>query len=668
MAALTSVDPSWLDPVPLPMLLGHQDERGLFRVDYATPSWLQLHGVDPEGMVSGRPLEAVLAESLHASDLDAALTLLHQALRRTSPVQAQWRIQVREETRLMAVQVQAEPWNAQAPGGCRRWSLVEQDVSLQFESAVRARTLSRELQSMALVAQKASNLVVFFDRDWRVRWVNEGACAITGLPRELAIGLVCDGYLKPELKQAEPLSSLHRPALERGESVVLDARLRNHRQQPYSLRLELQALFDEQGRWDGVLAMGLDTTAQQQLQQALADALRSAQAANLAKDEFLSNMSHELRTPLSTVLGMADLLQMDKSLPDQQRSFVGAIRSAGAGLLGVLNDILLYTKLEAGYQRVVSEPVHMQAVLDQVQGLFLPRAAEKGLQLSFTCEAEVLAPLLGDALRLSQVLSNYVDNALKFTTAGSVAVRVACEQQDERSVLLKCVVQDTGIGIRAEDQDGLFQPFRQVDGSASRSQGGTGLGLSICNKLADLMGGQVGVDSAEGRGSCFWFTARLLRPQQVPAVEPVSAAVSSTSPVPAHQEGAFAGARIMVVDDVPSNVEVVAAYLRYLGVEVTMCGGGLQAVELAQTQSFDMILMDMQMPDLDGMLATQAIHTQPANAHLPVVAISAGILPSDVAQARRAGMLDHLGKPVRFDQLYAVLQRYLPQPIVRQTP
>ncbi|MFZ1539636.1 MAG: ATP-binding protein [Chromatiaceae bacterium] len=384
----------------------------------------------------------------------------------------------------------------------------------------------------------------------------------------------------------------------------------------------------------------------------LKGALVRAEAADRAKSEFLANMSHEIRTPLNAVLGLAQLLE-DEAWSPRQRDMLGRIRSAGRSLLGILNDILDLSRIEAGELRIDPHPFALSGLLDQIDALMGPAAQAKGL--AWHVEAPKLAgDLIGDRLRLEQVLVNLVGNAIKFSSAGEVHLSVKPLATTGDGLRLRFEIRDTGIGMSAEALAKLFLPFTQADGSTTRRFGGTGLGLSISKRLVELMGGCIGVESVLGRGSTFWFELGLGR--AAPTAGP-----ATTRPERAPRGPRLTGAHILVADDSQINLEVIKLFLRREGARSTLVGDGQQALERLQAspQGFDAVLMDMQMPKLDGFAATRLIRTDLMLADLPVIAFSAGVLPEEQRLMFDAGVNDFVPKPVELDQLAMVLARWI---------
>jgi PAS domain S-box-containing protein len=395
---------------------------------------------------------------------------------------------------------------------------------------------------------------------------------------------------------------------------------------------------DGEGAVVDVVSHLRDVTERRAIEAELRRKRAEAEAATQAKSEFLANMSHEIRTPLTGILGFAGLLEDRDDLPEAARSHVARIAVASRTLLTVVNDILDFSKIEAGQVELDPQPFDPARFLAETVELAAAQAAARGLTLETSADASLPAMVRADAARLRQVLLNLVGNAVKFTEAGGVAVSAAWRAEGGGQLLFR--VSDTGVGIAAEQQQRLFQRFSQADGSISRQYGGTGLGLAICKSLAELMGGRIGVKSAPGQGSTFWFTVAA------PACEAGDNAAAGD----AGEDGGEVEsrpARILIVDDSPVNRELVGTLLGVFGHQLTEAPGGAEAVAAAAQGAFDLILMDLQMPGMDGLAATRAIRESCVlNRATPIVALSANILPTHLEASRKAGMDDHIGKPI----------------------
>jgi signal transduction histidine kinase/ActR/RegA family two-component response regulator len=379
----------------------------------------------------------------------------------------------------------------------------------------------------------------------------------------------------------------------------------------------------------------------------LVEARDAANAANVAKSQFLANMSHEIRTPLNGVLAMAEVMSRgDLSAAQQER--VQIIRQSGGQLLAVLNDVLDLSKIEAGKLDLAAYDFDLDTVVQPVREAFGVVAQEKGLDFSVDIDAEAMGAWRGDGDRLRQILSNLVSNAVKFTAAGKVHATFTAAYAGG----LRLAVSDTGIGIPADKMAGLFEKFTQADSSMTRQYGGTGLGLAICRELVNLMDGRIWVDSVEGEGSTFYIELPFARAES---------AVTSAEPV-ADAEVDGRSVHLLAAEDNPVNQKVLQAVVEPMGVELTIVGDGAQAVEAWRTGEFDAILMDIQMPVMDGISAAKAIRAaerSDGRVRTPILALTANALTHQVEEYIAAGMDGHVAKPIEIGKLYDALSRVL---------
>jgi PAS domain S-box-containing protein len=400
-------------------------------------------------------------------------------------------------------------------------------------------------------------------------------------------------------------------------------------------------LRDALGKVYGVGVMAIDISE-------LKRAQRSAEAATKAKSDFLAHMSHEIRTPMNAIVGMS-YLALDAE-PARQRDFIGKVHASARALERIIDDILDFSKIEAGKIDIENVPFDLREVLDKLVSVVGLKAQEKGLALRLD-EAEGLPTALrGDALRLGQVLINLCNNAVKFTERGEVVVAIGLRERDAQAATLSFEVRDTGIGMSATQLQQVFQPFQQADTSTSRRYGGTGLGLTISRQLVQLMGGDITVTSDPGRGSALRFELRFeLHEGALPTAErPVGVSAAQ-----------LAGLRVLLVEDNPINRELAAELLHRVGIEVSIAEHGAQALDILARERFDGVLMDCQMPVLDGYSATRALRAQPALRDLPVIAMTANAMIGERERAIAAGMNDHIAKPINVERLYGTLAHWL---------
>lgn len=380
---------------------------------------------------------------------------------------------------------------------------------------------------------------------------------------------------------------------------------------------------------------------------------KDAESANRAKSAFMANISHEIRTPLHVLIGLGHLLRRDPDHPVQLQR-LDQLCATSDHLLALVNDILDLSKIEAGRFVLDDSVFRLGTVIDQVQEVIAQLANEKNLTLTID-----IAPvyrettLCGDSLRLSQILINLGGNAVKFSKQGTIRFGINIIEEDAVNLRLCFAVQDNGIGIAPEDQARIFVPFEQIDGSSTREYGGTGLGLAICQRLVSMMDGKIWVESQPGVGSTFRFDITLLRGDRVPED------LSRVSTVPD-----LAGLRVLVAEDHPLSQEIILEMLEDLGCIAEIATDGIEAIECALAHDYDLIMMDMQMPRMDGLAATRVIRTLPGHRDKPIIALTANAFVEDRQRCHDAGMNDHISKPVTSAKLASTLSKWLPDLVV----
>ena len=527
------------------------------------------------------------------------------------------------------------------------------------------------LRKLSLAVEQSPNSIVITDTQGNVEYVNAAFCRVSQYTSEEVLGRnprMLQSGLTPRETYAQMWQTLSNGKTWRGvltnrrkdgSIYVEDALLSPVRQPDGSVshylaiknditrRREIEAELEQHRHH-------LDELVQARTDE-LASAKEAAETASRAKSDFLANMSHEMRTPMNSIIGMAHLALQTELMP-KQRDYLDKIHRSGQLLLGLINDILDLSKIEAGMLEFEEVDFSLADVERWLADLFAEKILNHNVAFSFDVDPALDLPLRGDPLRLAQVLSNLIGNAFKFTGSGRISVRARAVSIEAPQVTLYFEVEDSGIGMSAEECARLFQPFQQADSSTTRKYGGTGLGLAISKKLVQRMNGEIGVDSRPGQGSTFWFTLRLAIGDRQRA----AAGLGLQAPHPADL-ARIRGSCILLVEDSPFNQMVAQELLQQAGASVVTAGNGIEALALLAEQTFDAVLMDLQMPQMDGLEATRHIRANPALAGLRVIAMTANASRGDRERCLAAGMDDFVTKPVFPEHLYAVLGKWLPQ-------
>ena len=548
-----------------------------------------------------------------------------------------------------------------------RRALREADERIRLKRALEAQRKSDE--RFRLLARATNDAVRDWDLATNALWWNEGVQTLFGYNRDEIEPDVQSWYRRLHPDDRDRVVEGVHAAIQSGRRMWMDEYRFRRADNTYAVVIDRGYLLHEQGQAVRMISSAMDITDRKRAEADLQQAKELAESADRSKTEFLANMSHEIRTPMNVILGMVDLL-WETELSQQQQEYCCAITRAGRSLLGGISDILDLSEVEAGRLFLEHRPFDLGELIDSTVTPFALYAHEKGLDLTCEISPETLGKVIGDPKRLRQILANLLGNAIKFTRHGGIVLRVEPDSDSEEPGGLRFAISDTGIGIPRDKHDVIFERFTQADGSSTREYGGNGLGLAISKQLVDLMSGRLWMESEVGKGTTFYFTVRLgLSADSLP-YGPVSSA--PRSPIALADDKMIAGLptpdaplqRILLVEDSADNCALIRAYLKHLPYCIDIAENGEIAVEKVKASTYDLVLMDIQMPIMDGYTATQAIRLwerQQGRAAIPIIALTAHALCEDVTRSLAAGCTAHLTKPIKKHTLLSVISEHAPR-------
>lgn len=542
---------------------------------------------------------------------------------------------------------------------------IQQEINATLEEEIMERQATEEsLQETRAILQAAldncqAGIAIVDAPDGKLRYLNKAGLAITNDSKEL-FSINFKEYLAPgnifheDGRQFEKYENPLVKAIIYGETSSCECIVRRENLKNLALWANAAPIKDDSGTVTAGIIIFLDISERKSIEEALRRAKEEAERANVAKSQFLANMSHEIRTPMNGIIGMTDITLLTR-LDETQREYLTIVKTSTMALLRVLNDILDYTKIEAGKIDIEETIFDVRETTHEVIELFNITAQQKGLRIIVSLGEGIPLKIIGDVVRLRQILSNLVGNGVKFTVRGSIAIGIEVVEKSAYKVKLKFVIKDTGIGIADDKLDKLFKRFSQVDDSNTRQFGGTGLGLAISKKLIEIMDGKIGVESKEGVGSSFFFTAVFGIPQENRADtnQDVHSGPFQPESIPRQ--------KVLLAEDDLVSRNMVTIFLKSNGFDVIAVENGQEAIVACEKENFDLILMDINMPYMDGYSATAAIRLQEKKkkSHIPIIAMTAYALKGDREKCLAGGMDDYVSKPINFSQVLAIIQKHL---------
>lgn len=612
--------------------------------NYFNSTWLNF---------TGRTLEQELGfgwiEGIHTEDLDACLGTYEESFERKIPFEMEYRLR-RHDGVYRWIQDCGTPWYDENNtfqgfvGSCN-------DITERKDAAIKILETTKRFE--LAINGSSDGIWDWPDVSKNDQWWSPRLYQLLGYANEEVEATMSHliYLLHPEDRE-RAIQNIH-AHFEYNEPFDIEYRLKTKSGVYRWFNARASTERNEDGKAKRMAGSITDITARKKAEENISSALKKAEQATATRSQFLANMSHEIRTPLTAMLGFAEAL-LDGDVPQKEKkTILKTIISNGQHLLSLINDILDLSKIDAGALSIETTTFSLLTIVDEIKNLLEPRAVEKGIHLLCECEWPLPRVIQSDPLRLKQILINLIGNAIKFTEKGSVKVQITYQQELKTLI---CCVSDTGIGLTTSQISNLFRPFSQADASTSRKFGGTGLGLTISNQLVQMLGGEIHVESEYGKGAKFWFNIPL---QSMHHIELIDEPVHTKAPVSSKKNETLPTlkGKVLIAEDIRANQRLLEIMLKKTGLEITFVENGLQAIAATRNDSFDLILMDMQMPDMDGYDAATRLRSEGYT--VPIVALTANAMKDDINKCIKAGCNVHLGKPFQKDKIFKTLEFFL---------
>lgn len=512
----------------------------------------------------------------------------------------------------------------------------------------RLEAVEREVEKLMWAVSRTDNSLIISSADGKIEWVNEGFKRLTGYSLNDVSGTFADMVVKNNLSGLNPNSAYYKQMMDTLKSVSYESKNFRKNGEEYWVLTTLTPILDHDGKVIKIIAVDSDLTAKKKIEFQLVAARNEALKLAKVKDDFLANMSHEIRTPMNGIIGMAQLLS-ETALDEKQKKYLDSIRFASDNLLALINDVLDLAKIEAEKIKFEQIPFSIHELVENLTGIMHQKVEEKGLEIKVETDDSVPKFVIGDPYRVNQILMNLVSNSVKFTHKGTISINIKQEEENEDDVTVRFVVSDTGIGISEENISKVFEHFTQADSEVTRKYGGTGLGLTIVKKLVESQGGSIEVESEVNKGTTFYFSLNFRKVKD--------AAQIPLKKIKERDLKSLSGKTVLLVEDNELNTMVATEFLEKSGLIVAHAVNGVIAVNMAEEKKYDFILMDIQMPEMDGYSASRKIRASDSSPNItsPIIAMTAHALQGEREKCLNAGMNDYISKPLQKELLMELL-------------